>query len=189
MSTERTLSPALADAARTGATAALAGAATVHATVIGEHYAEWALAGAFFLALLVTETFLGLWLWRWPSRHAARAVAVTGVLTVAVWAVSRTTGLPFGPADFRVPEAVGAPDVACVVLEQLAAVLALLATDRHTRPIAVRARPAAVGHATRLAVLGVVVAVTAVGLEPALAGDHHEHHHPGEPAPSAHSGD
>jgi MFS family permease len=189
MSTERALPRPLTDAARPGAAAALAGAATVHATVIGEHYAEWALAGAFFLALLVTETFLGLWLWRWPSRHAARAVAVTGVLTVAVWAVSRTSGLPFGPADFRVPEAVGAPDVACVVLEQLAAILALLATDRHTRPRATRERPAAVGHATRLGVLGVVLAVTALGLGPTLAGHPHEHQHHGDPAPSAHSGD
>lgn len=189
MSTERALPRPLVDAARPGAAAALAGAATVHATVIGEHYAEWALAGVFFLALLVTETFLGLWLWRWPSRHAAHAVAATGVLTVAVWAVSRTTGLPFGPADFRVPEAVGAPDVACVVLEQLAAILALLATERHTRPRAAPERAAAVAHATRLGVLGAVVAVTALGLGPVLAGHPHEHHHHGEPAPSAHSGD
>ena len=188
MSTERTPSRPLADAARTGAAAALAGAAAVHATVIGEHYAEWALAGVFFLGLLAMETFLALWWWRRPSRHAALAVTVTGVLTVTVWAVSRTTGLPFGPEEFRVPEAVGAPDVACVVLEQLAAILALLATGRHTRSIAARDRAAAIGHATRLAVLGVVVGVTVLGLGPALGGEHHEHHHH-ETAPSAQSAD
>ena len=106
---------------------ALVGSAVIHGTVAGEHFGEWVLAGAFFLAVQAVELVLALLAVRAWTRVAALVVVVTGVLTVATWLVSRTSGMPVGPADFRVPEPVGVPDVACGVLELMSVVAALVA--------------------------------------------------------------
>lgn len=101
--------------------AALTGASLAHATVTGEHVEEWGAAGAFFLTLTVLEVGLGvLALLAW-SRGVALAVVASSLVTVGIWGMSRTVGTPFGPVDFRVPEAVGRLDLVCVVLELVAA--------------------------------------------------------------------
>src|SRR4051794_1847440 len=119
--------------ARCAVASTLAGAAVIHATVVGEHLAEWAPAGLFFLVLVLLESALGvLALLAW-SRPTAVLVLLTSLGTVAVWAVSRTVGLPFGPADFQVPEAVGTADLVCEGLELVAAaVCAFSLTPRRT---------------------------------------------------------
>jgi hypothetical protein len=110
---------------RTGVAAALLGSAVVHSTVVSEHYGAWLLAGIFFLCVQVVETLLALAVIFYWSSATAVAVAVTSVGTVAVWLVSRTSGLPFGPAEFRSPEAIGTADLACCVLELAAAALVI----------------------------------------------------------------
>ena len=109
--------------ARAGAVVALAGAAVVHATVIGEHLDEWFLAGAFFLVVTFVELFLAVAVVVAWSRRTAIAVVVTSVVTVVVWLLSRSVGLPIGPEEFRTAEAIGAPDISCCVLEIAAAAL------------------------------------------------------------------
>lgn len=109
--------------ARVGAVAALTGSAAVHATVVREHLDEWPLAGWFFVIITLTEFLLALAVIGAWSQLTAIAVVVTSMGTVVVWLVSRTVGLPFGPAEFRSTEAVGAPDLACCVLELAAAAL------------------------------------------------------------------
>lgn len=109
--------------ARAGAVVALTGSAAVHATVIGEHLDEWAVAGSFFIVVTLVELFLALAVIAAWSQLTAIAVVVTSIGTVGVWLVSRTVGLPFGPAELRAAEAVGAPDLACCVLEVAAAAL------------------------------------------------------------------
>ncbi len=108
---------------RVGAVVALTGSAAVHATVIGEHLDEWLLAGLFFVVVTLTELVLALAVIAAWSRLTAIAVVLTSMGTVVVWLVSRTVGLPFGPADLRAAEAVGAPDLSCCVLEVAAAAL------------------------------------------------------------------
>src|SRR4051812_41645777 len=81
----------------------LLGSALVHATVVEEHLAEWTAAGVFFLGLVLGETLLAVMALRDWSRLVAVSVVASSLATLAIWAVSRTTGIPLGPADFRVP--------------------------------------------------------------------------------------
>ena len=150
--------------------ATLIGSALVHATVVEEHLAEWTPAGVFFLLLVAGETLLGVAALRVWSRPLAWLVAGSSLLTVATWTVSRTTGMPLGPADFRVPEAVGLPDLACCGLELVAAAVAVWSL-RHPlgHPVA-PPRPLVVA-----AVLAAVV-VTVTATAPALRGGHDAHH-------------
>lgn len=183
------LEPAL----RAGVVAALVGSALIHGSVTGEHLAEWAAAGVFFLALEAVQLVLALLAVLAWSRPVALAVIVSGLGATALWAVSRTVGLPIGPADFRTPEAVGAPDLACCALELLAAVLAVPRVLRDP-PSAPRwrrlfratkppwaSRRASLGIAAAL--VAAAVATTAFGLAPALSpeapGEHHGHEHHG----------
>jgi hypothetical protein len=52
----------------------------------------------------------------WPSRSACLVGIVGNGAMVAVWAVSRTAGLPIGPEPWT-PEAIGALDVVATGLE------------------------------------------------------------------------
>lgn len=163
--------PSAALGARVGAVVALAGSAAVHATVIGEHLDEWFLAGSFFIVVTLAELFLALAvILAWTQRTAV-AVVLTSLGTVVVWLVSRTVGLPFGPAEFRAAEAVGAPDLACCVLEVAAAALvAPWAVRRSSRR---RADPGGVDRAgtTAATVLAGVLGVVALwGLVSSLGG-------------------
>lgn len=102
------------------AAASAAGAALVHFAVSPEHFGEWWGFGLFFV--FCGEVQLG-WALLLGRRHGRRmlAVGIAGSLSlVAVWAVSRVTGLPFGPEP-GVPEVVGVPDVVSVVLELVTA--------------------------------------------------------------------
>lgn len=109
--------------ARCGAAAALLGSAVVHSTVVSEHFAHWQPAGMFFVGLQLVETLLAIAVVLAWTRLTQLAVVLTSVGTVLVWAASRTVGMPFGPAGFRQPEAVGVSDLACCVLELAAAAL------------------------------------------------------------------
>jgi hypothetical protein len=172
--------------ARCGVAAALAGSALVHSTVVSEHFAEWRTAGMFFIALELVEMVLAIAVVLAWTRLVQLAVVVTSVGTVLVWTLSRTVGMPIGPADFRQPEVVGVSDLACCVLELAAAALVLpwllrrRATPHsfHTEGGRRQSRtwlPAAV-------LVAAALAVTAWGLSPAVArpdtpagGTHHTH--------------
>jgi hypothetical protein len=79
------------------AAACLLGAEGIHTAVIAEHYAEWWAEGLFFLVLSVIEGGLAATLLLAPARRACQAAALASLATIAVWAWSRTTGLPIGP--------------------------------------------------------------------------------------------
>jgi hypothetical protein len=166
--------------ARCAVASTLAGAALIHATVVGEHLAAWAPAGLFFLVLVLLECALGvLALLAW-TRPLAVLILLSSVGTVAVWAVSRTAGMPFGPADFRVPEAVGTADLVCGGLELVAA--AVCAYSLSPQPVATGS--SVLGHRTTRAVAaGAVVAsvalATAYGVAPSLSGQEHHSDHAG----------
>ncbi len=102
------------------AAATAAGAALVHFAVSPEHFGEWGGFGLF--VVLCGEVQLGwaLLLGRHRSRRMLTVGIVGSLFVVAVWAMSRTTGLPFGPEP-GAPEAVGIPDVVSVMLELVTA--------------------------------------------------------------------
>ena len=166
--------------ARCAVASTLAGAAVIHATVVGDHLAVWAPAGLFFLVLVLLESALAvLALLAW-SRPLAVTILLSSIATVAVWSVSRTVGMPLGPADFRVPEAVGTADLVCGGLELVAA--AVCAHSLVPRPAAAGSgllgRRAASTVASGAVVASVVLA-TAFGVAPALSGGQHHHDHAG----------
>ena len=157
--------------------AALLGSALVHATVVEEHLAEWALAGTFFLVLVIGETILAVAALRVWGRELAAVVAGSSLAIVAVWGVSRTVGMPFGPADFQVPEAVGAPDLVCCVLELTAVAFSLGSLRRTATSRTAEPRSVVAARALTAVVVVALVAVTAVGLRPALSGAQEQGHH------------
>ncbi len=115
------------------AAAAAAGGALVHFAVSPEHFGEWWGFGLFFV--LCGEVQLGWALLLGLNRgRRMLAVGIVGsLLLVAVWVVSRTAGLPFGPEP-GVPEAVAIPDIVSVLLELITAgacAWALLSPRRH----------------------------------------------------------
>ena len=84
-------------------------AAAIHFAVIFEHFNEYVLYGAFFLIISWARAiWAAVVLWR-PSRTWLWLGIAGNAIIVAVYLVSRTTGLPFGP-DNSHPETYGALD-------------------------------------------------------------------------------
>ena len=134
------------------------GAAAVHAAVVREHLDHWPTAGLFFVLLAVAGFAVGTALLRRVDALRLLAALALSVGPLLVWLVSRTAGLPFGP-EAGVPEQVGLTDAAACLLE-LAGVGAALILLRPAPRLRDRALPAA----AQLAGLGLVAAVTVVGL-------------------------
>src|SRR3954454_18386321 len=120
------MDPALARPTRDPATqtvrpaACLLGAEGIHTAVIAPHFAEWWAEGAFFLALSVLEGALAAALLLAPSRTVSQAAVLASLATIAVWAWSRTTGLPIGP-EAGYPDAAGRADTTAPLLGALPA--------------------------------------------------------------------
>src|SRR5262245_6106805 len=98
------------------AVAASISAGVIHAAVVPEHLEEAWLFGAFFVACALFQ-------FGWAGAIAVRPSPVLwwlGILgsgaMVAIWAVSRTMGLPVGPEPWM-PDAVGVLDVVSTALE------------------------------------------------------------------------
>ena len=169
--------------ARAGICVGLIGATIIHGTVVSHHFQQWPPAGVFFMVLQVVEIALALAaVYAWGPR-SAQAIVLTGFGTVLVWLVSRTFGMPIGPATFQLPEPVGVPDLACCFLELGAAALAApMALARRPLPGRRSARrvPAPAADRTSVA-LAVIVSATALlvtgwGLGPAVNGTGHGSH-------------
>jgi hypothetical protein len=143
------------------------GAAAIHFAVVFEHFAESTLYGVFFLVISWAQI---IWpvilLWR-PSRLWLWLGIAGNAAVIAVYAASRTAGLPFGP-DLHSAESVGALDVVSCVLEfGLIAVCAALLwrpslADRPVAPRGAFAR-AAVLAAVPVAVIAATTAVMTPG--------------------------
>jgi hypothetical protein len=97
--------------------AALSGtAAAVHAQVCPEHFRESAAFGVFFLCASAGQAAWAMAVCRRPGRTVLLLGAAGNAAVVALWAVSRTIGLPIGPQAWR-PEAVSQPDTAATLIE------------------------------------------------------------------------
>ncbi|MES2155492.1 MAG: hypothetical protein V4510_10190 [bacterium] len=109
-------------------------AAGIHGGVAPQHFAEWWGYGAFFLVAGVCQGLLGLLLVTrgiespaWPWERARRPVYLAGILgnlaILALWAVTRTIGIPaFGPGAGEV-EPVTTVDAAATLVEAVLVVL------------------------------------------------------------------
>jgi len=159
-------------ALRMAAVASLLGAEVIHALTIGTHR-DWAAAGVFFAVIAVAEGLLGVGVLVAPSRRLYGLTLGMSAATVAVWLVSRTTGLPVGPAR-GVPLAIGTADSISTFLEVLtvAALLPLVTTSGSVAPAASAARNRAAGAAAA----AVIILLTTLAVsypEPVARQGHH----------------
>ena len=121
------------NAALTVSAALLAVAAgVIHFAVAPEHVREAFVFGVFMVGVGAAQVVAGLLLVRRPSRALIVAIALGTVAVFAVYAVSRTTGLPFGPHAGE-PEHVAAIDVLSkgTELALLSLLVLLLRADHH----------------------------------------------------------
>jgi len=157
---------------RVAAIAALFGAEMIHVAVMNAHFTEWVGAGVFFLVISVIEGLLAAGLLVVPSRRLCLVAAAMSLATVAVWAVSRTTGLPFGPAA-GVPERIGRADSVSTLFEIGTAVWLLMISRTETaRP----ARASRVRATAAVAVVAVIALMTAAAVRTAAEPSGHVGH-------------
>ena len=101
-------------------------AGAIHFAALPEHLRESGLFAAFFFGCGTFQAATGLALRVHATRRLSLLVAIANAAVVALWVLSRTRGVPLGPAPW-VPEHVGALDTvasACeVALIGLAALL------------------------------------------------------------------
>lgn len=111
-------------------------AAFIHVSVMPEHFAEWWGYGAFFFVVAIAQAVYAFVLPRRASdRHLIWAGVVGNLAIVALWAWTRTVGIPlFGPHAGEV-ETIGAIAVVSKISEALLiACLVLLLRDEARTP-------------------------------------------------------
>jgi hypothetical protein len=93
-----------------------AGAAVIHASVSRPHLEESVLLGLLFVASALAQAAWSPLVLAAPSRGVFAAGILGNTAIVVAWALSRTTGLPFGHEPWTA-EPVGALDVAATAFE------------------------------------------------------------------------
>jgi hypothetical protein len=158
---------------RTAVAALAVGAAAIHVAMAPPHVGDSVVLGVGFLAAAwaqVTAAWLAV---TRPGRRLWVGIVALNVALLAVWAVSRTAGLPFGEHAGH-PESVNIVDLTCVALEvaALLIVLRLLLL----RPSAMRrtvARLVGVG----IPVIALLAASVALASPEARTHAHGDHEH------------
>jgi hypothetical protein len=108
-----------------GIVAFLVSAAMIHLAVVGPHLQESVLYAAFFITAAIAQLVAAMTVTlSRPRRWLLLTIAAGSALMVAVWALSRTVGLPIGPTP-GVAESVSLPDVIASVAEVVVVVLSV----------------------------------------------------------------
>ena len=105
-------------------------AAAIHFAILGEHFAEFWLYGVFFAVVAWSQLAWAMFILRKPARWLYWVGAAGNAAVIAIWAVTRTAGVPVGPIAGEV-EAMGFSDALTTVFEMLI-VLACLALAMRT---------------------------------------------------------
>ncbi|HEY8201298.1 MAG TPA: hypothetical protein VII47_08085 [Actinomycetota bacterium] len=129
----------LASLVLTGVAAASGAAGVIHFAAVGEHWRTYRMAGIFFVLIGAFQVVWAVLIARQPTRVLYLAGAAANAATITVWALSRTTGLPFGPSA-GIPQPVGAPDAIATVFEELVVIglIVLVSVDQDPPPLARR---------------------------------------------------
>jgi hypothetical protein len=101
------------------------GSGLIHVDAAVEHFHEYALFAVFFVVVACLQFAWAVGAYRRPTRALLRAGAYGSLLVVALWVVSRTSGLPLGPERWE-PESVGGFD-AIATADEIALALLVLA--------------------------------------------------------------
>lgn len=94
----------------------LAMAAAIHAVVAPEHFREDLFYGLFFVVVTAVQIALAVVLTVRPGYRIVRCAAVASAWIVVLYMLSRTSGVPVGPASWR-PESFGVLDIAATCAE------------------------------------------------------------------------
>jgi predicted branched-subunit amino acid permease len=100
-------------------------AGLIHLEAAADHFEEYVPYAVCFVALALLQIIWGVAVSRRPSPGLLRAGIAGSLAVIAVWVLSRTAGLPFGP-DLHAPEAVGILDAIATIDETMLCVLASL---------------------------------------------------------------
>jgi hypothetical protein len=103
-------------------------AGVIHAAVVPEHLEEQWVFGAFFILVAVFQIAWAIVVVARPSAIVSTIGALANGAIIALWAVSRTVGLPIGPEAWT-PEPVSTPDVTATLMELLLVVSVVFARD------------------------------------------------------------
>jgi uncharacterized membrane protein YidH (DUF202 family) len=156
-------------AARCAAIAS-AGAGLIHFAVMPAHWLDWIPSGLFFAAVAVFQLMWAFLAWTRPRALLLALGIVANAGSAALWVVSRTVGLPFGP-QVGVPEAVEGAGICVLLLECYVIMGAAWAWLQDYEPEAVsRFRSALV----MIGANGVIAGTVCVGVASGFQGHHHD---------------
>lgn len=159
---------------RTAATVGCAflsvGAAVIHFAVLGEHWQEWWGYGLFFGASAWLQLAWAAAVAGRPTRRMLLAGAVGNLAIAILWLVTRTAGVPLGPASGETEDAAFIDTLASGFELAIALVAAVIAFSRAER---LTLRPAVAAVVLGLSAAGVVV-LTTTSLVDASGGGGHE---------------
>jgi hypothetical protein len=145
------------------------GAAVIHFAVLGEHWREWWGYGLFFgVAAWIQLAWAAVVVAR-PSSKLLVAGAAGSFAIALLWLVTRTGGVPAGPA-FGEAEAATFPDVLATAFEVTLGIAAFAVGGLHLERVSLRRWVAGAGL---LAVAAAVVALTTASLLDASSGGGH----------------
>ena len=113
-------------------------AALVHLWVAPGHFEVWWGYGTFFLAAAFAQGLLAVALLRWPGRAMPLAGVLGNLAVVALYVVTRTSGVPFGPHATRAEET-GVLDMATTAVELATVVFLLSMLGGRARGVAANA--------------------------------------------------
>ena len=136
------------------------GAAVIHFAVLGEHWREWWGYGLFFGVAAWLQLAWAVALLSRASSRLLIAGAVANLAIALLWLVTRTGGVPAGPA-FGEAEAATFPDVLATAFEVTLGIAAFAVAALHLERVGLRRRVAGVAL---LAVAAAVVGLTTASL-------------------------
>jgi len=113
-------------------------AALIHLWVAPGHFEVWWGYGSFFLAAASAQGLFAVALLRWPGRGVPLAGIFGNLAIVALYVLTRTSGVPFGPHATRAEEA-GLLDMTATAAELATVVFLLSLLGGRARGVAVNA--------------------------------------------------
>jgi hypothetical protein len=144
------------------------GAALIHLAVIPDHWREWILSGLFFAALAFFQFAWAVVVLRSSHRGVIAVGIAANVAAMALWVMTRTRGLPFGPHAGE-PDPFGTAGILTTLLEFVVVVTAAWAMLPHERGSWFSPR------SYRLALGGAAVLISVIMAVGAVAGLDHSH--------------
>jgi hypothetical protein len=157
-------------AARLAAIAS-AGAAVIHFAAVPTHWQEWMPSGLFFASIALFQLIWARVVLARPDKTVLVAGIVANVGVIALWALSRTAGAPFGPHAGE-PEFVQAAGLCALLLEVYVVMGAGWVWYRGHQPEPIPA------FANAIVLLGIGAVITSAATLGVASGLRHGHHAP-----------